>query len=79
MRFFTEHPASVGESYAEHLSVATGFGLLMIGGGLACVVHGFLPGLFVRTGSETVRKLNDRMVEQRRRKAEAGMALDYVI
>ena len=32
---FTEHPASVGETYGEHLVHATGFGVRMVLGGLA--------------------------------------------
>ncbi len=52
---FTEHPASVDETYTEHLGVAFGFSLRMCLGGLACLVHAFLPFLFVKTGSETSR------------------------
>jgi hypothetical protein len=64
---FTEHPTSVGESYAEHLLAALGFAAAMIRGGLACVVHAFLPVLFVRTGSETIRALHQRMIAARTR------------
>lgn len=63
--WFTEHPASVGESYAEHMGVAFGFGTRMILGGLACLVHGLLPFLFTSTGSATVRRLHERMVTRR--------------
>ena len=65
-RAFTEHPASVGESYGEHLGRAICFGLRMICAGLACLVHGVLPFLFVRTGSRAIADLNDRMVVTRR-------------
>jgi len=37
-----------------------------VGAGLACLVHGFLPFLFVKTGSRTISDLNDRMVVNRR-------------
>lgn len=63
---FTEHPAAVGESYGEHFAVASGFGLRMILGGLACLVHGLLPFLFVRTGSATITALHTHMVTHRR-------------
>jgi hypothetical protein len=66
IRAFTEHPRSVGESYAEHLFRALYFGLRMMFAGLACVVHGVLPFLFVRTGSRAIAELNDRMVVNRR-------------
>ena len=55
---FTRHPDEVGESYGAHFAAAAGFGLRMIAGGLACLVHAVLPFLFERTGSETVRGLN---------------------
>jgi Family of unknown function (DUF6356) len=67
IRAFTEHPASVGESYSEHLGRATSFGLRMMFAGIACLVHGVLPFLFQRTGSRAIAELNDRMVVNRRR------------
>jgi hypothetical protein len=63
-RLFTSHPHSVGESYLEHLGVATRFGGTMIAGGVACVIHGLVPALFTRTGSGTVKRLNDRMTSR---------------
>jgi hypothetical protein len=64
---FTEHPASVGETYIEHLRSACGFSRSMIFGGLACFVHAIFPFLCVSTGSSTIRKLYDRMVTYRTR------------
>jgi hypothetical protein len=64
-RLFTEHPASVGESYGEHMGQALGFGSRMVLAGLACLIHGVLPFLFVRTGSRTIAELNDRMISRR--------------
>jgi len=66
IRTFTEHPASVGESYTEHLVRALYFGTRMMFAGIACLVHGVLPFLFVRTGSRAIAELNDRMVVNRR-------------
>jgi hypothetical protein len=66
IRSFTEHPASVGESYSEHLFRAVYFGTRMVFAGAACLVHGVLPFLFVRTGSRAIAELNDRMVVNRR-------------
>ena len=56
MRAFTEHPASVGESYIEHLARGLCFGTRMMFAGLACLVHGVLPFLFVRTGSRAISR-----------------------
>lgn len=64
---FKEHPASVGESYREHMAVAASFGTAMLLGGVACLIHGLLPFLFTRTGSTTVMRLHDRMVTNRTR------------
>jgi hypothetical protein len=61
---FTRHPREAGESYGEHFAVAAGFGLRMIGGGLACLVHAVCPFLFERKGSETVRSLNSTLCKR---------------
>ena len=65
IRAFSEHPASVGESYTQHLFRAVYFGVRMVFAGIACLVHGVLPFLFVRTGSRAIAELNDRMVVSR--------------
>jgi Family of unknown function (DUF6356) len=66
LRAFTDHPASMGETYTEHMARASCFGLRMIGAGIACLVHALLPFLFERTGSAAIAELNDRMVVNRR-------------
>ena len=53
-RLFLSHPRSVGETWAEHAVMATRFGLAMLAGGLACLLHALVPGLCVRTGSRTI-------------------------
>lgn len=62
---FTEHPASVGESYGEHFLMAMGFALTMLKTAFACAVHAVLPFLFVKTGSECITELHERMVTHR--------------
>lgn len=69
---FTEHPASVGETYGQHLASATGFSLRMIGAGIACLIHALLPFLFVRVGSNCIGKLHERMIQNRTRQAIAS-------
>jgi len=51
LRLFTEHPASVSETYQEHFKFAVGFGSRMLIAGTACCIHGILPFLFGSTGS----------------------------
>ena len=65
-RAFTAHPASVGETYTEHLVRAVCFGTRMLLAGLACLIHGVLPFLFVRTGSSAITDLNERLIASRR-------------
>jgi hypothetical protein len=60
-RYFLAHPRSVGESYREHARTAGRFGLLMIAGGAACVVHAVFPALFPRTASDAVKRLYAQM------------------
>jgi uncharacterized protein DUF6356 len=67
---FTRHPATVGESYSEHMGVAAGFGTRLFLASLACFVHALLPFLFERTGSNTVQLLYGRMITNRMRHAE---------
>ena len=57
-RLFTEHPASVGETYLEHGAFACRYGIKMTLGGLAAVVHGVFPFVFRTTGSRITRELN---------------------
>ena len=77
-KLFTEHPASVGETYGEHFVMASGFGLRMILGGCACLVHGIFPFLFVKTGSQQIATLHTTMVTNRRVKPLPAI-LDFVI
>ena len=76
MNPFTSHPAAVGESYTEHLATATGFGGRMILAGIACMLHGIFPFLFVTTGSRTVRHLHDTMITHRSRQRAAPELID---
>lgn len=79
---FLDHPASVGESYAQHLGVATRFGWRLTRGGLGCMVHGLFPFAFKSSGSDTVRDLHAELVAKRAaaRAARTQMlTVEYVI
>jgi hypothetical protein len=65
-RLFTAHPASVSESYFQHLANAWRFAFRMIGGGLVCLLHGLLPFAFCSKASDTICELHERMVTNRR-------------
>jgi hypothetical protein len=64
--YFTDHPASVDESYGEHMAVAAWFGARMLLGAVVCFIHALLPFLFVKTGSAIITELHERMVTNRR-------------
>jgi len=70
-KLFTQHPETVGETYIGHMGQAFSFGFEMLFCGLACLLHGFFPFLFVKTGSNAIKRLNDRMVLNRDRRKPA--------
>lgn len=79
---FLDHPDSVGESYLEHLVEAGRFGLAMVVGGIAALIHAVLPAAFESTGSETIAALHARMVAKRGavRAAQAQLTtVEYII
>lgn len=81
-RLFHDHPASVGESYAEHLGVAGRFGWRLMRGGLGCMLHAILPFVCTTSGSDTVRDLHAELVAKRTaaRAAQTQMTtVEYVI
>ncbi len=61
LRYLSEHPASIGESYTRHCLHACAFALRLLAGGLACLVHAFLPFLFVHTASRCIAQLHATM------------------
>lgn len=68
-QLFTDHPATVGETYGQHLICALGFACRLFVAACACSVHALLPFLFVHTGSQCIRELHERMVVNRARTA----------
>ena len=82
IRWFVEHPASVGETYAQHFGVATRFGWRLTRGGLGCMLHGLLPFAFKTSGSDTVRELHAELVAKRSAARAAQcqlMTVEYII
>ena len=61
---FTRHPNEVGESYGAHFVNASAFGVRMLLGGMAALIHAIFPFLFVQTGSRTMDKLHKRMTRR---------------
>lgn len=64
-QLFTDHPATVGETYLQHMKASASFGAAMFIGSVACFLHALVPGLCVRTGSSIVTRLHHSMVTHR--------------
>lgn len=72
--WFKEHPASVGESYFQHMGSAFGFAGRLFGAAAACLLHGLFPFLFTRTGSTAVKRLHEDMTAARQRQGGGASA-----
>jgi hypothetical protein len=75
-RLFTDHPRTLGMSWAGHAIGAVRIGGEMIGAGAACIVHAVVPGVFTETAGRTVMRLHDHM---QKRRAAAPDWPDYEI
>lgn len=75
-RLFLDHPASVDESYGEHMRVAGGFGVQLLRGAIGCFLHALIPAVFTTTGSSTVMRLHARLTRDPER---AGKRPEYEI
>ena len=73
-KLFTEHPASVDETYGEHMAMALGFAGPLFVAACAALVHAFLPFLFVTFGRDTIGALHDRLVVNRHIQPEGRLA-----
>ncbi len=60
-RRFTDHPATVNETYFQHMGMAFGFGMRMLIGAFGCFLHGLFPWMCLTRGSDTIRDLHARM------------------
>ncbi len=74
-RLFTEHPASVGETYWQHFGMALSFSATLFAAAFFCLVHAILPFAFEKTGSLMITRLHDRMVTNRSRLAARSSGL----
>jgi hypothetical protein len=78
-RLFTEHPRSLGMSWLGHGVGAAKIGVVMIGAGLACIVHAVVPGWFTQTAGRTIMKLHDHMTRRRAGAANPNAWPEYEI
>ena len=78
-RLFTEHPRSLGMSWAEHGAGAVKIGLELIGAGCAAIIHAAVPGLFTETAGRTVTRIYDHIQQRRSGSANPNDWPEYEI
>jgi len=52
-----EHLNEVNETYLQHMWIAFKIGITMLVTGVICLIHGLIPGLFKKTGSNQITKM----------------------
>ena len=70
-KLFTDHPASVDETYFGHMAFAAWFASRLFMAAGAALVHAVLPFMFETTASRIVRELYER-TSNRKAVAPAG-------
>jgi hypothetical protein len=73
-RLFTDHPRSLGMSWAAHGCGAVKIGAELIGAGCAAIIHAAVPGWFTETAGRTVTRIYDHIQS---RKASAANPTDW--
>ena len=68
-RLFTEHPRSLGMTWASHGAGAVKIGAELIGAGCAAMIHAAVPGWFTETAGKTVTRIYDH-IQSRKAGAE---------
>ena len=59
-KLFTDHPASIDETYFGHMAFAGWFASKLFMAGGAALIHALLPFLFETTASRIIRELYER-------------------
>jgi len=78
-RLFTEHPNTLGMSWAEHGAGAVKIGAELIGAGCAAMVHAAVPGWFTETAGRTVTRIYDHIQSRKAGAANPSDWPDYEI
>jgi|UniRef100_UPI004047F7B1 hypothetical protein len=58
---FTDHPATVNETFLQHMRFAFGFSFWLGVASLAALVHAFIPALCETTASRILTRLHARI------------------
>lgn len=60
-RIFLSHPATVNETFFQHMRFALTFALSLMAAAGAALVHAFIPCLFEKTASQIITRLYARI------------------
>lgn len=60
-KLFIDHPASVDETYFEHMRFAAGFAGTLLVAAMAAAIHAVLPFLFEKTASTAINRMHHRI------------------
>lgn len=78
-RLFTEHPRSLGMTWASHGAGAARIGFELLGAAGACFVHAIVPGWFTETAGRKIVDLSDHIRQRRQGSANPEQWSDYDI
>jgi hypothetical protein len=78
-RIFSEHPRSLGMSWASHAVGAVGISVRLIGAGVACLIHAIVPAWFTETAGRTVASMYEHMHARKAGAANPNAWPDYEI
>ena len=62
---FTDHPASVGQTYFEHFKFAINVSKSLLKAFSACLIHAVYPPLHRNTASATIAELHNRIAQRK--------------
>lgn len=60
-KLFLDHPASVDESYFQHMRFAASFGFWLFVAAGAALIHALIPAACETTASRILTRLHNRM------------------
>lgn len=60
-RIFLHHPATVDETYFQHMLFALRFAVSLFAAAGAALVHAFVPCMFEKTASRIITRLYERI------------------
>ncbi len=78
-RLFSDHPRSLGMTWASHGSGAAAIGARLIGAGAACMIHAVVPAWFTQTAGRTVTDIYEDIARRKSAAANPNAWPDYEI